>query len=90
MKLVALKYYEVVAIEKDGAINLDVEHTKVISVPDDEEVALGWTYIPAPLEATVKVKLFHDPNPDPATVKQPIHYAVDENGVQYVAELLST
>ena len=90
MKLIALKYSEVVAIEKNGAINLDVEHTKVISVPDDEPVELGWNYHEPPPLATVKLRLFHNPNPDPATLKQGVCWDVDENGVQYVVETPTT
>jgi hypothetical protein len=86
MKFVALNELEVVAIEKDGAINLDIPHTKVISVDDDEPVELNWEYLEAPAMATIKFPLFVNPNIDPATIKPAVVYAVDENGQQYVVE----
>ena len=45
MKLVAINGYVVVAIEQNGSINLDIEHDRVISAPDNAEVELGWTYV---------------------------------------------
>lgn len=86
MKLVALNETEVVAIEKNGAINLDIEHTKVISVEDDEPVELGWEYIkPSPL-AIVKLPLFGDLKNDLLNRKKPVVYATDENGNAYIVE----
>ena len=90
MKFIAVNHFEVVAIEKDGAINLDVEHTKVISVPDDEPVELGWNYHEPSPQATARLRLFHNPTPDPATLKQGVCYAIDEDGNQYVIETPTT
>lgn len=86
MKLVALNEYTVVAFEENGSINLDVEHTRVVQVPDEEPVGLGWLYQEPNLQAKLTWKLFLDPNDKPEQIMEPIVYAVDENGKQYVVE----
>lgn len=86
MKLVALHEYTVVAFEENGLINLDIEHTRVVQVPDDEPVGLNWIYQEPSPYALKRIPLFLNLNDKPEQVMEGVVYAVDENGKQYVVE----
>lgn len=80
MKLVALNNLFVVAVEKNGSINLDVEHDRVISVPDNEKVELGWSYVKPPFPEA-PVKLFYSGKVAEDFVFEPVlQYQDDGNG----------
>jgi hypothetical protein len=86
MKLVALNDNVVVAIEQNGSINLEVEHTRIINAPDDAQLELGWTYTKPPFPES-KAQLFYPMHPPADLVLEPcVVYAVDEQGNQYVVE----
>lgn len=83
--LVALKDNCVVAFEKDGSIDLSIEHDNVINVANHHQFDIGWIYA-APPNNNENLLCFFSPNPiqDPANpVKTPVIYAVDLAGNQY-------
>ena len=85
MILVALKDEKVVAYEKDGIIDLDLEYDQVIQVPKTAQFGLGWFYSKPPKEFD-GVRYFFPPKPFDIVEEPLIVYAVDENGNQYVVE----
>lgn len=50
MTLVALKMNTVVSIEKNGTIDVSMEHDIVVTVPDTSNPKIGWTYAKPTME----------------------------------------
>lgn len=88
MTLVALKMNRVVSIEKDGLIDVSMEHDKVVTVPDDSNFKMGWIYAKPPIvyAGALYFYPYDDSEMDNIPKEKGVCYAVDEQGNQYVVE----
>lgn len=85
MILVALKDTKVVAYQKDGIIDLNLEYDKVVQVPDTAKFGLGWFYT-KPAKEFDGVLYFYPPVPFDI-VPEPIKVYVDDgNGNPVLVE----
>lgn len=87
---VALKNNLVVAIEKDGKLNLDVEYDTIKTFPDDFDndktpFDIGWRYEEIVLG---QPRCFYPPSPDmlPPPTKKPQVYVAGPDGSPVLVE----
>jgi hypothetical protein len=88
MTLIALKLNRVVSIEKDGAFDVSMEHDVIVSVPDNSNPKMGWTYSKPP-KVFDGVIYFYPENPsyfDHIEKEQSISFIVDAEDVQSILQ----
>lgn len=79
MILVALKDTKVVAYEKDGIIDLNLEYDQVVQVPATAILGLGWFYT-KPAKEFDGVRYFYPPEPFDIEEEPILVYVDDGNG----------